>query len=170
MPIASGIERSSTSPRREQAVDQVSRGRVRPDLPRARRAALRLQLRVNLVPDDLDLVGAQTKALRDVPARLVAPHHPEHVAVCRRRARPCGPSGVYVLAFSASSSISVVITAVPARCPPCLPVDVLEVLDLLRVLRVSGKLNLLAVRAPAVDVALARVVGGEDEPLAVVLP
>src|SRR5439155_1300228 len=49
------------------------------------------------------------------------------------------------------------------------PVDLLQALDLVDVGPGLGELHVLARRAPAVDVLLARVVGGEREPLVVVL-
>ena len=168
MPTASGIE-SSTSPSasrrstRSAGVACVPTSQVHAVRPFARSCAWISSRTV------VDLVGGQPEALRDVPARLVAAAHPEHVAVVRRSRSSVGPSGVYVLAFSASSSISVGDHRSPSSLPPRLAVDVLQVLDLLDVRARLGELDLLAVRAPAVDVPLAGVVRGEDEPLAVVL-
>jgi hypothetical protein len=85
---------------REQALDQVARGRRRADLP----AQLDLPARPHEVPDlghdGLDPLGAQAQALRDDTVGTAgAGHHPEHefVAFDPLLPRPKRGVGVRVL-------------------------------------------------------------------------
>ena len=168
IPTASGIE-SSTSPSasrrstRSSGVACVPTSQVHAVRPFARSCAW-ISSRTASTSS-----ARQPEALRDVPARLVAAAHPEHVAVVRRSARPSGRAACTCWRSPRARGSSVVITAASSSFAPRLAVDVLQVLDPLDVRARLGELDLLAVRAPAVDVPLARVVRGEHEPLVVVL-
>ena len=75
------VGRIVDEPESVQPLDQVARRRARADLPAAGRPAPLAQDLVDLGTHLGELVGAEAKPLRDVPAGLVAPAHPEHVPV-----------------------------------------------------------------------------------------
>ena len=128
IPIASGVGSSSTRPSASRRSVRSAGVACVPTSHVQARATSGAQDLVQLGAHLLDLVGVQAKALRDVPAGLVAAPHPQHVAVVRdplvgRAERRVGVRVLRELDQQRRRS------SVPELLRPRLAVDRLQMLD-----------------------------------------